>query len=186
MRKRTRAGVGSSMLADRSPPGTELDVYVHPAPHFRLPPDDVAMILIGPGTGVAPFRAFLEERMATGAKGKSWLFFGTRHEADVFYTDELRTMLARGTLTRLDCAYSRDQTERIYVQQRMREAAAELYAWIDGGAHVYLCGDAQRMAPDVQTALVDILAEHGGTDRDRALERLRAMESERRYCKDVY
>jgi len=186
MRGRPRAGVGSSMLADRAPPGTDLDVYVHAAPHFRIAPPDAAMIMIGPGTGVAPFRAFLEERAATGATGKNWLFFGTRHATDPFYVDEFRRMIDAGTLTRLDCAFSRDQTERIYVQTKMRESARELYAWIDAGAHVYLCGDAQRMAPDVQAALIDILAGGARTDRDRALERLRAMETASRYNKDVY
>jgi sulfite reductase (NADPH) flavoprotein alpha-component len=181
MRKRKRAGVGSSMLADRSPPGTELSVYVQPAPHFRLAPDDAAIIMIGPGTGVAPYRAFIEERAITGAKGKSWLFFGTRHASDTFYTDELRPHL-----TRLDCAFSRDQAERIYVQHKMREAASELYAWIDSGAYVYVCGDAQRMAPDVQAALIHIIAEQAKVDREKAIERLREIEAAGRYCKDVY
>ncbi|HEY1960717.1 MAG TPA: flavodoxin domain-containing protein [Polyangiaceae bacterium] len=182
MRNRKRAGVASSMLADRSPPGTKLSVYLLPAPHFRLPAPDVSIVMIGPGTGVAPFRAFLEERAASGAKGKNWLFFGTRHEDDVFYTDEFRRAIDRGTLTRLDCAYSRDQPDRVYVQHKMRAAKDELRAWLDGGAHVYVCGDAQKMAPDVQAELLGIL----DADRDRALERLRAMEAEGRYCKDVY
>lgn len=182
MRGRRRAGVASSMLADRSPPGTKLQAYLLPAPHFRLPALDVPIVMIGPGTGVAPFRAFLEERAATGATGKSWLFFGTRHKDDVFYTDEFVRMIDRGTLTRLDCAYSRDQSDRIYVQHKMREAKDELRAWLDAGAHVYVCGDAQKMAPDVQSELLGIL----DADRDRALERLRAMESAGRYCKDVY
>ena len=192
MRKRPRAGVGSSMFADRLAPGAELDAYVYSAPHFRLPEQrdpalsDAGIVMIGPGTGVAPFRAFLEERAATGTRGKSWLFFGTRHANDPFYVDEFRRMIDAGTLTRLDCAYSRETAERVYVQAKMRAAADELYAWIDGGASVYVCGDAQRMAPDVQAALVEILAGRGGTDPERALERLRAMESEGRYCKDVY
>jgi len=146
MRNRKRAGVASSMLADRSPAGTELSVYLQPAPHFRLPKDDVPIVMVGPGTGVAPFRAFLEEREASGAKGKSWLFFGTRHACDVFYVDEFRAMVGRGTLTRLDCAYSRDQAERVYVQHKMQGGERELYAWIEAGAHIYVCGDAQRMA----------------------------------------
>ncbi len=186
MRKRARAGIASSMLADRSPPGTELSVYVQPAPHFRLPSDDAPMIMIGPGTGVAPYRAFIEERAINGAKGKSWLFFGTRNQADTFYSDEFRAAVERGTLTRFDCAFSRDQKERVYVQDKMRESAGELYAWIESGAHVYVCGDAQRMAPDVQAALIDILADGAKVDRDKALERLRAMEAAGRYCKDVY
>jgi sulfite reductase (NADPH) flavoprotein alpha-component len=142
--------------------------------------------MIGPGTGVAPFRAFLEERAATSAKGKSWLFFGTRHARDVFYVDELRDMLSRGTLTHLDCAYSRDQPDRIYVQHKMRESERELYAWIEAGAHVYVCGAAQRMAPDVQNTLIDIIARGASTDRDAALAKLRDLEAAGRYCKDVY
>jgi sulfite reductase (NADPH) flavoprotein alpha-component len=196
MRSRPRAGVASSMLAERSPPGTELQVYLLPAPHFRLPSPDAAIVMIGPGTGVAPFRAFLEERGAAGAKGKSWLFFGTRHATDPFYVEELRGMIDGGTLTRLDCAYSRDPVAgsgagaptggRVYVQHKMLEAKDELYAWIAAGAYVYVCGDAQRMAPDVQSALLDVIAGGAGTSRDAALERLRAMEAEGRYCKDVY
>ncbi len=142
--------------------------------------------MIGPGTGVAPFRAFLEERDATAAKGKSWLFFGTRHACDVFYVDEFRTMLSRGTLTRLDCAFSRDQQERVYVQHKMREAEHELYAWIESGAHIYVCGAAQRMAPDVQNAIIDIIARGASIDRDAALAKLRELEAAGRYSKDVY
>ncbi len=186
MRKRKRAGVASSMLADRAPPGAELSVYVQPAPHFRLAADDASIIMIGPGTGVAPYRAFIEERAITGAKGKSWLFFGTRHATDTFYTDEFRAAVARGTLTRLDCAFSRDQPERVYVQHKMKESASELFAWIEGGATIYVCGDAQRMAPDVQAALLDIISDGAKIDREKALERLRAMEDAGRYCKDVY
>ena len=181
MRKRKRAGVASSMLADRCSEGAELAVYVQAAPHFRIAPPDVAMIMIGPGTGVAPYRAFVEERVATGAKGKTWLFFGTRHATDTFYTDELRPHV-----TRLDCAFSRDQQERIHVQHKMREHAADLYAWIEEGAHVYVCGEAQHMAPDVQAALIDILQEGAKIDRDRAVVRLRELESAGRYSKDVY
>jgi len=187
MRRRKRAGVASSMLADRAPPGTELEAYVLPAPHFRLPASgEVPIVMIGPGTGVAPYRAFLEERELSGAKGRSWLFFGTRHARDRFYNDELDAMRARGALTRFDCAYSRDQAERVYVQHKMREHAAELYAWVQDGAHLYVCGEAQRMATDVQAALLDILAVGASASRERALESLRALESAGRYCKDVY
>ncbi len=186
MRKRKRAGVASSMLADRAPPGTELSVYLQSAPHFRLPAPDVPIIMIGPGTGVAPFRAFLEERDAMGAKGKNWLFFGTRNACDLFYRSELEAWRDRGLLTRLDTAFSRDQTERIYVQHRMRENGAELYAWIESGATIYVCGDAQKMSPDVQSAIIDIIAQSAAIDREHALARLREMESTGRYCKDVY
>ena len=181
MRKRKRAGVASSMLADRCAEGAELSVYVQPAPHFRIAPPDVPMIMIGPGTGVAPYRAFVEERALTGAKGKTWLFFGTRHASDTFYTEELRPHL-----TRLDCAFSRDQAQRVYVQHRMRERSADLYAWIEEGAHVYVCGEAQHMAPDVQAALIDVIQEGAKIDRDRAVARLREMETQGRYAKDVY
>ncbi|HSQ62621.1 MAG TPA: hypothetical protein VLM85_05385, partial [Polyangiaceae bacterium] len=183
MRRRKRAGVASSMLADRAPPGLELDVYVQPAPEFRLPAADVPIVMIGPGTGVAPFRAFLEERAATGAAGKSWLFFGARNACDFYYEAELREFAARGVLTSLDCAFSRDQPERIYVQHRMREKQSELYRWLAEGAVVFVCGNAQRMAPDVQAALIDILAAGSGRD---GVEELRKLESAGRYRKDVY
>lgn len=190
MRKRKRAGVASSMLADRASEGTTFDAYLQPAPHFRVAPSETAMIMVGPGTGVAPFRAFLEEREVTRApergSGKAWLFFGTRHVKDPFYRDELVAMLGRGTLTRLDCAYSRDQEARVYVQHKMKEAESELYAWIADGAHVYVCGEAQRMAPDVQNALIEIIGKGAGVDRDAALVKLREMEDAGRYCKDVY
>ncbi len=187
MRKRKRAGVASSMLADRAPPSTELEVYVLPAPHFRLPANgDVPIVMIGPGTGVAPYRAFLEEREHSGAKGKTWLFFGTRHARDRFYQDEFEAMQSRGALTRMDVAYSRDQPERIYVQHKMHEHAAELYAWIEEGANLYVCGDAQRMSPDVQAELIDVIARGANVDREKALGELRAMEAAGRYCKDVY
>jgi sulfite reductase (NADPH) flavoprotein alpha-component len=186
MRKRKRSGVASSMLADRCPERAELSVFLHPAPDFRVAPPDAPMIMVGPGTGIAPFRAFLEERQATGSKGKTWLFCGTRHAHDLFYEGELRAMIGRGSLTRLDCAFSRDQEERIYVQHKMRAAAADLYAWIAEGAYVYVCGEAQRMAPDVQNTVIEIIAAGAGLDRDAALGKLREMETAGRYCKDVY
>lgn len=183
---RRRLGVASTELADRAPPSTELPIYLHPAPHFRLPPDDVPIIMIGPGTGIAPFRAFLEERAARGAKGRSWLFFGARNACDFLYGDELRALRQRGTLTRLDVAFSRDQPERVYVQQRMRENARELYAWIDAGAVLYVCGDAKRMAPDVHRAIVEILAAEGALRPEDAAARLAGLEAENRYRRDVY
>jgi len=174
---RKRGGVASTQLADRAPPGTEVPVYLHPAPDFRLPSDDVPIIMIGPGTGVAPFRAFIEERAARSAKGRSWLFFGARNSAfDFLYGDELRSYQERGALTRFDCAFSRDQESRIYVQHRMQEQARELAAWIDDGAVIYVCGDAKRMAPDVHRTLVAIVGE----------ARLAQMETEKRYRRDVY
>ncbi len=183
MRGRRRAGVASSMLADRTKPGDELDAYVYASPHFRLAAPEVPIVMIGPGTGVAPFRAFLEERALTAAKGKSWLFFGARNATDFYYGDELRAWQARGVLTRLDCAFSRDQPERVYVQRRMREQREELYRWLAAGAVVYVCGNAQRMAPDVQATLIDILAAGSGRD---GVEELHALEAANRYRKDVY
>ncbi len=187
LRGRQRGGVASTQLADRARPGATFAVYLHGAPHFRLAADDVPIIMIGPGTGVAPFRAFLEERRARGASGQSWLFFGARNAGgDFFYGDEFEAMRASGALTRLDCAFSRDQPERVYVQHRMREHAAELYAWIERGAVVYVCGDAHKMAPDVNAALVDILAGQGKTSREDAAARLAKMTDEGRHRKDVY
>ncbi|MBK7396537.1 MAG: flavodoxin domain-containing protein [Myxococcales bacterium] len=176
-RGRARAGVASAMFADRAPIGTKVPVYLHASPHFRLPAADVPVIMVGPGTGVAPFRAFLLERAATGARGKNWLFFGARNAAcDFYYGDEFGALRERGVLTRLDCAFSRDTAERVYVQQRMREQATELRRWVDEGAFVYLCGDAKRMAPDVQAALIEILSR----------ETLDRLSETGRYCKDVY
>ncbi len=185
LREKKRVGVASTQFADRAPIGSEVPVYLHPAPEFRLPADDVPIIMIGPGTGIAPFRAFVEERAARGAKGKSWLFFGARNSADDFlYGDELRAYCERGALTRLECAFSRDQESRIYVQHRMEENARELATWLDEGAVVYVCGDAKRMAPDVHRTLATILARGGSLDA--GLERLAQMETEKRYRRDVY
>jgi sulfite reductase (NADPH) flavoprotein alpha-component len=181
-----RLGVASTQLRDRAPPGTEIPVYHHPAPHFRLPADDVPIIMIGPGTGIAPFRAFLEERAARGAKGRSWLFFGARNSCDFLYGDELRAFQQRSVLSRLDIAFSRDQDHRIYVQQRMRENARELYSWIETGAVLYVCGDAKRMAPDVHRAIIEILAAEAALTPEAAKARLDALDAESRYRRDVY
>jgi sulfite reductase (NADPH) flavoprotein alpha-component len=175
---RPRGGVASTQFGDRLAIGSELPVYLHPAPHFRLPDDDdVPIIMIGPGTGIAPFRAFIEERAARSAKGRAWLFFGARNAAcDFLYGDELRALQQRGALTRFDCAFSRDQPARVYVQHRMEEQARELASWVDDGAVIYVCGDAKRMAPDVHRALTTILGE----------ARLAQMETDKRYRRDVY
>lgn len=187
LRGRPRNGVASSWFADRAAPSATLPVYLHEAPHFRLPGDDVPIVMIGPGTGVAPFRAFLEERAARGARGRAWLFFGARNRAtDFLYGDELEALRERGTLTRLDCAFSRDQAARVYVQHRMREQGQELHRWIEEGAVVYVCGDAKRMAPDVHQALAEILSEHGKIPVEAALGRLGAMVDQGRYLRDVY
>lgn len=182
---RQRGGVASTCLADRSADCT-LDIHLKPNQEFRLPGDDVPIIMVGPGTGVAPFRAFLAERRARGATGPSWLFFGDRHEAhDFVYREELEGFLANGTLTRLDTAFSRDQAEKVYVQHRMAEHADELVAWIEQGAHVYVCGDEQQMARDVDAELHHILAAHTGS-AELGRERVRDLIRQRRYSRDVY
>jgi sulfite reductase (NADPH) flavoprotein alpha-component len=145
------------------------------------------MIMVGPGTGIAPFRAFLEERQAAGARGKNWLFFGDQRAAsDFIYRDELLALQAGGTLTRLDLAWSRDQTEKIYVQNRLLENAAELFAWLEQGAHVYVCGDASRMAKDVDAALHTVIERAGNKSRDDAATYVQALRATKRYQRDVY
>ena len=145
------------------------------------------MIMVGPGAGVAPFRAFLEERCETGAKGRNWLFFGDRHAVtDFLYRDELETMLRSGTLTRLDTAFSRDQEQKIYVQHRMLEHAKELYAWLEEGGHFYVCGDASRMAKDVDKALHEVVQLAGGKSPDESAAYVKRLQAEKRYQRDVY
>ena len=185
---RERQGVCSGQLGERTPVGTKLPVFLHANQNFRLPEDkSLPVIMVGPGTGVAPFRAFLEERQATGATGDNWLFFGDQHEAaDYLYREQFQAMLGDGTLTRLDLAFSRDQKQKIYVQDRMAENAAELYAWIERGAHFYVCGDASRMAKSVEQALADAIANGAGITPEAAAEHIKAMKKERRYQQDVY
>jgi len=143
--------------------------------------------MIGPGTGIAPFRAFLWHRHATKAPGKAWLFFGHQHETtDFFYRDELRALQHEGALTRLSTAWSRDGAQKIYVQDRMRESGAEVWAWLEAGAHVYVCGDAKRMAKDVETALAEIAARHGGKGEGDAKAYLAGLKTDGRYQADVY
>jgi sulfite reductase (NADPH) flavoprotein alpha-component len=188
MRGRLRKGVASSFLAERVQRGASISVFVKPAHGFELPGDPgVPIVMIGPGTGIAPFRAFLEDRRATGANGKNWLFFGDqRRELDFLYEQELEAFHRDGLLTRLDLAFSRDQAEKIYVQHRMREHAAELYAWIEAGAHLYVCGDATCMARDVDAALAHIIAKQGGIGLSEAKAQLAALARARRYQRDVY
>jgi len=143
--------------------------------------------MVGPGTGVAPFRAFTQERIATGATGRNWLFFGDQHAAtDYLYGDEWQRRLAAGQLARIDLAFSRDQAKKVYVQDRMREAAAELWAWLRDGAYFYVCGDAHRMAKDVDAALHEIVAREGGMDAAQAVEFVKQLKKQRRYQRDVY
>ena len=161
---RKRKGVCSNFLAEGVSKNTPVPLFIQPSKHFRLPQNgDVPIIMVGPGTGIAPFRAFLEERRAIGAKGANWLFFGAqKSRCDFFYKDELDGMQRQGVLTRLDTAFSRDQDFKIYVQHRMLENAAELWSWLELGAHFYVCGDASRMAKDVDNALHEIVRTAGG------------------------
>lgn len=182
---RRRQGVASSFLAGRA--DGALAVYIEPNPRFRLPDDDAPIVMVGPGTGVAPFRAYLQERDARGARGRNWLVFGERTFRDDFlYQAEWLRYREQGLLTRLDVAFSRDQAHKVYVQDRLREQGAELYAWLEEGAHFYVCGDATRMAGDVEAALVDVIATHGGRDEDRAREYVVALRRDGRYLRDVY
>ena len=186
--KRTRLGVCSTFLGGRSAPGDKIKVYVQKAQHFALPDDPAKpIIMIGPGTGIAPFRAFLHDRMAAKAPGRNWLFFGhQRSRCDFFYEDELVPMRSAGFLTRLTLAWSRDGKEKIYVQHRMREVGRDLWSWLNDGAHIYVCGDAQRMAKDVEAALVDVIAEHGGCSPPDAVKFLADLKAKGRYQADVY
>ena len=184
---RVHHGVCSTFLSDRAE-DAEFGIFPQPNAAFRLPADDSApVIMIGPGTGVAPFRAFLQERAARGASGKNWLFFGDQHRAsDFIYADEIESYQASGLLTRLDLAFSRDQVQKIYVQTRMREQAAGFYAWLEDGGHVYVCGDASRMARDVDRALIELIAGQRGRGDDDAAEYVAALKRDKRYLRDVY
>jgi sulfite reductase (NADPH) flavoprotein alpha-component len=186
--KRKRLGLASIFLAERINPGDQVKVYVQKAHAFALPQDPkIPIIMIGPGTGIAPFRAFLLDRRATGATGKNWLFFGhQRSDYDFFYADELNAMKTAGLLTRLSLAWSRDGDKKFYVQDRMREVGRELWAWLAEGANVYICGDAKRMAKDVERALVDIVAQHGARSIDDAVSFVAELKKKSRFQQDVY
>lgn len=183
----SRGGVASTQIADRLEMGSTVPVYVQENPHFRLPADDVPIIMIGPGTGVAPFRAFVQEREARAASGPSWLFFGERNfRSDFLYQVEWQQWLADGVLSRLDLAFSRDTAEKVYVQQRMAEQSRELYAWLEDGAHLYVCGDEKAMARDVHEALIQVVEREGGKSREDAEDYVRKLSADHRYQKDVY
>jgi sulfite reductase (NADPH) flavoprotein alpha-component len=186
--KRKRLGLASTFLAERINPGDEVKVYVQKAHAFGLPQDTkTPIIMIGPGTGVAPFRAFLLDRKATGATGKNWLFFGhQRSDCDFFYRDELNAMKTSGLLTRLSLAWSRDGEKKFYVQDRMREVGREMWNWLAEGANVYICGDAKRMAKDVERALVDIVAQFGARSTDEAVAFVGDLKKKGRFQQDVY
>ncbi len=185
---REHKGVCSTFLSDMIAEGDTAGIFVSPNKSFCVPSDaDAPMIMVGPGTGIAPFRAFLEERQATGAKGKNWLFFGDQHrDCDFIYEDEIAIFSKASVLNRLDLAFSRDQSEKIYVQSRMRENGKELFSWLEEGGHFYVCGDATRMAKDVEQALLDVIAAQGGLSEDGALEYLTRLKREKRYLRDVY
>ena len=186
--KRKRLGLASTFLAERIKPGDELKVYVQKAHGFALPQDPkTPIIMIGPGTGIAPFRAFLLDRRATGAPGKNWLFFGhQRSSCDFFYADELNAMKTSGLLTRMSLAWSRDGDKKFYVQDRMREVGRELWTWLAEGANIYICGDAKRMAKDVERALVDIVAQFGARSTDEAVSFVAELKKKGRFQQDVY
>jgi sulfite reductase (NADPH) flavoprotein alpha-component len=185
---RSRQGVASGQLGERALAGTTMPIFLHANGNFRLPEDTSApVIMIGPGTGVAPFRAFLEERQATGQTGDNWLFFGDQREKlDYLYRDQFHAMRKDGVLTRLDTAFSRDQPQKVYVQDRMQEHAADLFEWLERGAYFYVCGDVTRMAKDVETALLDVIARGSHGTLDHAAEYLAAMKKQKRYQRDVY
>ncbi|MEM9421807.1 MAG: sulfite reductase flavoprotein subunit alpha [Pseudomonadota bacterium] len=185
---RDHMGVASTYLSDHCTDGDLAPIFMSPNKSFRVPVDDTKpMIMVGPGTGIAPFRAFLEERRERGATGKNWLFFGDQHrESDFIYEDEMSAMSHDGILSRLDLAFSRDQDEKIYVQTRMRENGKALYAWLEEGGYFYVCGDATRMAKDVDAALFEIVKLEGGLTEEKATEYIAQLKREKRYLRDVY
>ena len=188
---RKKAGLCSGYLADCAPMNEpSIPVYVQESRHFRLPADSAKdVIMVGPGTGIAPFRAFIEQRALDGARGRNWLFFGEqRHATDFLYEAELTAWEKQGVLARLDTAFSRDQAQKIYVQHKMHEQAKELWSWLQGGAYFYVCGDAHRMAKDVHQALIDIAQQQGGLSPEAAAEHVNVtlMKTEKRYLRDIY
>lgn len=186
---RERGGVASTFLAERITPETLIPVFVNHGKGFRLPEpeEETPVIMVGPGTGIAPFRAFLQERKATSAKGKAWLFFGeVSSNTCYFYKDEFEAYLADGTLTNLTTAWSRDQAEKIYVQHKLLENSKEIFAWLEQGAIFYVCGDASRMAVDVDKALHTIIEQEGGKTPEEAVEYMTAFKEAKRYRRDVY
>ncbi|MBU6398455.1 MAG: hypothetical protein KJS74_09790, partial [Rhodospirillales bacterium] len=182
---RPSGGLCSRFLADRA---TGAGLFIQPSGHFHLPTDDAApIIMIGPGTGVAPFRGFLQERQARNAKGRNWLVFGEQREAyDFYYRDELEALARNGFLHRLSTAFSRDQAQKIYVQDKLREEGKQLWEWVQAGAYIYICGDAARMAKDVHESLCEVISVHGCMDRNTASAFLDNMAVEKRYLRDLY
>jgi sulfite reductase (NADPH) flavoprotein alpha-component len=185
---RKRQGVASTFIAERIAEGDQVPIYIEANRNFKLPADSATpVIMVGPGTGVAPFRAFVQEREAIGASGRNWLFFGDQHfTTDFLYQREWQQHLKDGVLTRMDVAFSRDRSHKVYVQHRMKAQAQELYAWLEDGAHIYVCGDAERMARDVHQALIEIVAEQGRLSTERAAQYVQELQRSRRYQRDVY
>ena len=185
---RQHRGVASTWLADCTDVGTEASIFLSANKSFRPPEDnDAPMIMVGPGTGIAPFRAFLEERRERGAKGKNWLLFGDQHRhCDYIYEDEITAMQNDGLVTQLDLAFSRDQEEKIYVQNRMLENSKMLFEWLEEGGYFYVCGDASRMAKDVDAALHEVIRKEGGFDADKAIDYVNELKKSKRYLRDVY
>ena len=185
---RARKGVCTSFLSERIEEGTRVPAFIHSAKHFRLPDDPNApIIMIGVGTGLAPYRGYLQEREAIGATGRNWLFFGEQRRAANFYhQQEFAEHTASGLLTRFDTAFSRDQSQKVYVQHRILETGRDVWSWLNDGAYLYLCGDAERMAPDVDAALQTVVAEHGGMSKEAAVEYVADLRTRKRYRRDVY
>lgn len=181
-----KTGLCSQFLAD-FPKDEEIEFYIHKNNNFKLPSDDTDIILIGPGTGIAPFRSFLAHRDAEGAEGKNWLFFGEQHfSLDFYYQTEIQEWLVTGTLTKLDTAFSRDQEKKIYVQDRIREKAKEFNRWLENGASLYICGQKKPMSTDVEQAIVAVIAKQRNISSEDAKAVLEQLESEGKYQKDVY
>src|SRR6476469_376174 len=185
---RARKGVCTSFLSERIEEGPRVPAFIHSAKHFRLPGDPATpIIMIGVGTGLAPYRGYLQERQALGATGRNWLFFGEQRRAANFYhKDELESYVANGLLTRFETAFSRDQSSKIYVQHRIRELGRDVWSWLQDGSYLYLCGDAERMAPDVDAARQSVAEEHGAMSKEAAAEYLAKLRTEKRYRRDVY
>lgn len=185
---RDRKGVCSVLLAERVQDGESVPVFMQQNKHFNLPESlDTDIIMVGPGTGIAPFRSFIQERAVTKATGRSWLFFGDQHSAtDFLYQEEFETYMQDGVLTKLDTAFSRDTAQKVYVQNKMLESSKELYEWLLNGAHFYICGDKQRMAKDVHETLITIIEKEGSMTREAAEEYLNEMQKQKRYQRDVY
>jgi sulfite reductase (NADPH) flavoprotein alpha-component len=185
---RARKGICTSFLSERIEEGTRVPAFIHSAKHFRLPEDPAApIIMIGVGTGLAPYRGYLQEREAAGATGRNWLFFGEQRRAANFYHEqELTSYTASGLLTRFETAFSRDQSQKVYVQHRIREEGRDVWSWLKDGAYLYVCGDAERMAPDVDAAIHAVVEEHGGMSKEAAAEYVANLRTQKRYRRDVY